>query len=112
MSEIRTLKASDENSGLRLDAFISKADDTISRNFAQILISQGAVTVNGTPELSKKKKIFTGDTVTLELPDPEPLEAEPQNIPIEIVYEDQDLIVVNKPQGCLLYTSPSPRDRG
>ena len=56
MSEIRTLKASDENSGLRLDAFIPKADDTISRNFAQILISQGAVTVNGAPELSKKKK--------------------------------------------------------
>lgn len=110
MSEIRTLKASDENSGLRLDAFIPKADDTISRNFAQILISQGAVNVNGTPELSKKKKIFPGDTVTLELPDPEPLEAEPQNIPIEIVYEDQDLIVVNKPQGMVVHPAPGNPD--
>lgn len=110
MSDEIRLTAGEEDGGKRLDAFIAAASEELSRNYAQVLIADGRVQVNGSPESSKKKKIVPGDLVTLDVPDPEPIDAVPQDIPIQIVYEDQDVIVVNKPQGMVVHPGPGNPD--
>lgn len=92
----------------RLDVFAATAAD-ISRARAQALIEQGLVTVNGVLA-PKRTKLKAGDRVTVLLPPPEDIEAKPQNIPIEIVYEDSDLLVVNKPQGMVVHPAAGSPD--
>ena len=99
--KILELKATDEDDGLRLDVFVSKKAE-ISRSQAQELIEQSAVLVNG-KERVKKYKVVPEDTVTLRLPEAEEIEAVPQDIPIDIVYEDEQLLVVNKPKGMVVH---------
>ncbi len=94
--------------GTRLDVFVSAAED-VSRSAAQELILNGSVTVNGKAS-TKNYKIREGDTVETVLPPPEPIEALPQNIPIDIVYEDEHLLVVNKPQGMVVHPAPGNPD--
>ena len=100
--------ADTENIGTRLDVFVSAAEG-ISRSAAQELISDSAVTVNGKSS-TKNYKLREGDTVETTLPPPEPIEAIPQNIPIDIVYEDDHLLVVNKPQGMVVHPAPGNPD--
>ena len=88
--------------GERLDKLISEYSDEISRSFAAKLAEDGAVTVNG-KRVRKNYKAVSGDVVEIELPEPEPISAEPEDIPLDIVYEDDDLIVVNKPQGMVVH---------
>ena len=88
--------------GERLDKLISEYSDEISRSFAAKLAEDGAVTVNG-KRVRKNYKALSGDVVEIELPEPEPISAEPEDIPLDIVYEDDDLIVVNKPQGMVVH---------
>lgn len=90
-----------ENGG-RVDKFIADADIGLSRSAAASLIEKGAVTVNDKP-VSKKTKLFEGDCITIEVPDPVPYEAKAENIPLDIVYEDSDLLVVNKPKGMVVH---------
>ena len=78
----------------RLDKFISENSD-ISRSYAAKLIEDGCVTVNLKPA-QKKTKVATGDEIRIALPEPQEIEAKPENIPIDIVYEDDSVIVVNK----------------
>ena len=85
----------------RLDKFISENSD-ISRSYAAKLIEDGFVTVNLKPA-QKKTKVTTGDEVRINLPEPQEIEAKPENIPIDIVYEDDSVIVVNKPQGMVVH---------
>lgn len=92
----------------RLDVFAATAAD-ISRARVQSLIEQGLVTVNGSPAV-KRTKLKAGDSVTVVLPPPEDIEAKPQNIPIDIVYEDDDLLVVNKPQGMVVHPAAGNPD--
>lgn len=92
----------------RLDKFISDNTD-ISRSFATKLIDDGAVTLNG-KSVSKKEKVKAGDEVLILLPEPEEIEAKPQNIPIDIVYEDDSLVVVNKPQGMVVHPASGNPD--
>ena len=92
----------------RLDVFAAAGAD-ISRARAQALIEQGRVTVNGVAAL-KRTKLKAGDCVTVLLPPPEDIEAKPQNIPIEVVYEDEDLLVVNKPQGMVVHPAAGNPD--
>lgn len=99
--KILELKVTDEDDGLRLDVFVSKKAE-ISRSQAQELIEQSAVLVNG-KERVKKYKVVPEDTVTLRLPEAEEIEAVPQDIPIDIVYEDEQLLVVNKPKGMVVH---------
>ena len=84
----------------RLDKFISENSD-ISRSYAAKLIEDGCVTVNLKPA-QKKTKVATGDEIRIALPEPQEIEAKPENIPIDIVYEDDSVIVVNKPQGMVV----------
>lgn len=107
MSEYRlTVTASAEDAGTRLDAFIGYNTDELSRSYAVRLIERGLVSVNGTPAASKKQSVSEGDIVEIDLPEPEPLAVTAENIPIEIVYEDDDVAVINKPRGMVVHPGP------
>ncbi len=95
--------------GERLDKIIASEITSLSRNAVQKLIDDGAVTVNS-KTVSKSLKIKSGDTVSVIIPDPTELKAVPQNIPIEILYEDNDLLVVNKPKGMVVHPAAGNPD--
>jgi 23S rRNA pseudouridine1911/1915/1917 synthase len=92
--------------GIRLDLYISKELNDISRSYVQKLIQQGKVRVNDKVIDSKKYKINENDIIDIAIPEPEKLELAPEDIPICIVYEDNDVIVVNKPQGMVVHPAP------
>lgn len=96
------LCVSDSESGLRLDKAIAVLQTDISRNSAQQLIDDGNILVNGKPS-NKKYSVKVGDILTLDIPEPTLLSVEPENIPLDIVYEDQYLLVVNKPKGMVVH---------
>ncbi len=90
--------------GVRLDKFLSD-NSSLSRSAATALIEEGAVTVNG-KKASKSVKLKTGDVVTAEIPEPSELDVAAENIPLEIIYEDDDLLVVNKPKDMVVHPAP------
>ena len=96
-------------SGERLDKIIAVEVPEISRSTAQKLIEEGRVTLNGKTVI-KSVKPKAEDEISVEIPEPEPLEAVPQNIPVEIVYEDEHLLVVNKPKGMVVHPAPGNPD--
>ena len=107
MSEyILSVTASAEDAGTRLDAFIGYNTDELSRSYAVKLIGKGLVSVNGRPEDSKKYSVSEGDIIEISMPEPEPLAVKAENIPIEIVYEDDDVAVINKPRGMVGHPGP------
>ena len=103
---MQTLKinAAEENKGERLDKFIADNSD-ISRSYAAKLCEDGLV-LCGEKQLLKKYKILGTEEITINVPEPEELSIEPENIPLNIVYEDSDVIVVNKPQGLCVHPAP------
>ena len=103
---ILTVKASAEDTGARLDAFIGYNTDELSRSYAVKLIEKGCVRVNGGTVISKKHTVSEGDTVTIDMPGPELLEITAENIPLDIVYEDEDVAVINKPRGMVVHPGP------
>jgi len=96
--------AGNEDIGKRADVFVSRVAD-ITRSAAASLIESGAVQING-KTATKSLKISEGDSVTVELPKPQLCEAVPEDIPLDIVYEDSDVVVVNKPQGMVVHPAP------
>ncbi len=98
--------ASAEDSGLRLDAFIGCNTDELSRSYAVKLIEKGHVRINGECVTSKKQKVSEGDAVEIDVPEPELLKVEAEDIPLEIVYEDDDVAVINKPRGMVVHPGP------
>lgn len=106
MSELITLNVPDDVSGIRLDKWLSEQDELgLTRSVIQNRIKDGKVLVGG-KAASKSDKAIGGSLVTVEMPDAVPLELEPENIPLEIVYEDDDLLVVNKPKGMVVHPAP------
>ena len=97
---------SPEDAGARLDAFIGWNTDELSRSYAVKLIEKGLVRVNGSPAASKKRSLNEGDTVVIDVPEPEILEVRAEDIPLDIVYEDDDLAVINKPRGMVVHPGP------
>lgn len=92
--------------GIRLDKWLSDQLPELSRSGVQHLIEQGAVLCNGKPA-AKNLKLREGDSLLVRIPDPAPLEdVQPQNLPLEIVYEDEALLVVNKPKGMVVHPAP------
>lgn len=89
-------------SGVRADKLISETIPEITRSHAQKLIADGCVTVSGV-EIKANAKLKDGEEIKIVLPPPVPLEAQPENIPLDIVYEDDCMIVVNKPQGMVVH---------
>ena len=99
----------DEQVGMRLDAFVASQDDSISRSAAVRLCEQGDITVNG-KTVKKNYAVREGDEVEVITPDPVPAEAVPQDIPLDIVYEDEDIIVINKPEGMVVHPAAGNED--
>ena len=96
--EQREFVVEQETAGQRIDRFLSGEDTGLSRSALQALVADGHVLCNGR-QVAKSLKLKAGDTILLEIPDAKPIEAVPQDIPLEIVYEDEHLLVVNKPKG-------------
>lgn len=89
--------------GTRIDMALSLAYEEKSRSFFQKLLENGNIEVNGQLIDSKKYKVKSDDLIRVILPEPKLLTVEPENIPLEIVYEDADLLVVNKPKGMVVH---------
>lgn len=103
MGEIFYLEAGEENAGERIDAFLASKLHDVTRSWLQKLIEAGNVSVEGREKLAKNYKLRAGDRLTVELPEPETLDVLPENIPLDIVYEDKYLLVVNKPSGMVVH---------
>ena len=103
------LRASEESKNQRLDAFLASSLDGLTRSQATRLIESGEVAVNGRA-VSKSYKLAGGEDIAVTLPKPEPVEAVPQDIPLDVVYEDADVIVVNKPSGMVVHPAPGHPD--
>ncbi len=91
-----------DRNGIRLDKFIADSGVGLSRSAAVQLIENGSVTV-GSKAVNKKYKLSAGESVCVIIPDPVPYEAKAENIPLDIVYEDNDLLVVNKKKGMVVH---------
>ena len=98
-----------EAGGERLDAFLAGHVEDLTRSAAQKLLEKGAVTIAGRPA-KKNEKTSPGMTIEIELPDPEPIDVVPQDIPLDGVYEDADVIVINKPVGLVVHPAPGHPD--
>jgi len=98
------LKVNDEYNKLRLDVYISEQLE-YSRSFIQRLIKEGNISVNGKVQKSNYK-VTENDEVILYVPEPKSIKVVPENIPIDIVYEDEDLIIVNKGKNMVVHPSP------
>jgi len=101
-----TVTVSPEDAGARLDAFIGWNTDELSRSYAVKLIEKGLVSVNGSPAASKKQPLNEGDVVSIDVPEPEILEVGAEDIPLNIVYEDDDVAVIDKPRGMVVHPGP------
>ena len=99
-----------EDVGTRIDKWLISKEIDITRNSLQKLIDDGGVTVNGSP-VGKSYKLRNGDSVLIDIPEPKELEVEAQDIPIDIVYEDDELLVVNKPKGMVVHPAPGNPDK-
>lgn len=98
-----------DKTGERLDAALARLVPSLSRSQAQRLIEQGAVTHGGRP-MKKNEKLSAGDTLELTLPEVREVPIEAQPIPLEVCYEDADVIVVNKPKGLVVHPAPGHAD--
>ncbi len=95
----------DDCGGSRLDRILSDVLCDYSRSFVQNLFSAGLVLCNG-KEVSKSFKPKSGNVIEFTVPEPKEISLEPENIPLDIVYEDSDLLVVNKPRGMVVHPAP------
>ncbi|MDD7185830.1 MAG: RluA family pseudouridine synthase [Ruminococcus sp.] len=102
MSENIILNAEKSDTGQRIDKYISGNTENLTRSAIQNLIEKSKITVNG-KSVSKNYKLRDGDNIEIEIPEPENLDVKPENIPLDIVYEDNDLLVVNKPKGMVVH---------
>ncbi|MBQ0037504.1 MAG: RluA family pseudouridine synthase [Clostridiales bacterium] len=104
-----TLQATSEHAGARMDSFLASAMEGVSRSAAARLLSEGAVTVNGKPA-AKNDRLSGGETVCVTMPEVTETELTAQDIPLDVVYEDADVIVVNKPSGLVVHPAPGHPD--
>ena len=107
--EPTVLQAGPESAGVRLDSFLAARLEDLTRSAAQRLIETGQVTVDGRT-VPKSCKLAGTELVTAAIPEPEPVNAVPQDIPLDVVYEDGDVIVVNKPAGLVVHPAPGHPD--
>lgn len=103
------LRADEEDVGQRLDQFVSNTCEELSRSAAQNLIEKRMITVNEKP-VAKNYKMRSGDEVVVILPEAVEYDALPQEMPLDIIYEDAHLIVVNKPKGMVVHPAPGNSD--
>lgn len=107
--EYREFEVGGEYSETRIDKYLAELDSELTRSAVQKLIDDEMVTVNGVVP-RKNMKLKEGDKILLTVPEPVPPEALPENIPLDIVYEDDDLLVVNKPRGMVVHPAAGNPD--
>ena len=95
--------------GERLDAFVARVCPELTRSAAQKLMEQGAVTRNGKPG-KKNDKLNPGDEVSVTIPEPKEVDIVAKDIPLDIVYEDEDVVVINKPKGLVVHPAAGHQD--
>ena len=103
MEEI-TLFVEKENNQMRIDKYLCEVLPEYSRSYLQKLCKESCVTVNK-KEVKANYKVSEGDTVLLTLPEPKSLDISPEDIPLDILYEDEDVLLVNKPKGMVVHPS-------
>ncbi|NMG18687.1 RluA family pseudouridine synthase [Brasilonema bromeliae] len=94
----------------RLDRYLSQELPNLSRSRIQQLIEQNNVQLNDNVCTSKKTAVKTGDRISIKIPEPEPLELQPENIPLDILYEDDSLLIINKSAGLVVHPAPGHQD--
>ncbi|MBQ7572786.1 MAG: RluA family pseudouridine synthase [Clostridia bacterium] len=99
------LDATPNDKGVRIDKFISENADDVSRSFASKLCEDGQVIISGRA-VGKNYKLKGDEEIVIDMPEPEEIEIIPEDIPLNIVYEDSDVIVINKPQGMVVHPAP------
>ncbi|MGB7604319.1 MAG: RluA family pseudouridine synthase [Lutisporaceae bacterium] len=102
MMEILNFTIEEQNVGMRLDAFLSDSIEGQSRSYIQKLIDQNAILVNEKDSKSNYK-LRKNDFIKVQIPDPVPLDVKAEKIDLNIVYEDEDIVVINKPQGMVVH---------
>ena len=102
MSQTSTVLINELDAGKRLDSFLSERLEEVSRSAAQKWISSGDVLVNSHPRKSSYT-LQEGDSVTINAPEPEPMELIPEKMNLDILYEDEDLLAINKPAGLIVH---------
>ena len=107
--EILTLQPNKEDAGKRIDAWLAANLEDMTRSAVQRLLEEGQVVCDG-KQLAKNYKLNGSETLEVSLPDPEPVDVVPQDIPLDVVYEDGDVIVVNKPKGLVVHPAPGHPD--
>ena len=105
----RTLRYVADVDGERLDRFLARQSEDLSRSRLQRLISEGLVTLEGR-SVRAASRLEPGQRVSVTVPDPSPTHLEPQDIPVEVVYEDSDIVVVDKPAGLTVHPAPGHPD--
>ena len=103
MENLIKITVEDDMKGSRIDAALAGIVQNLSRSALQKLIEQGGVSVNGQICTEKKRKVEAGDIVEVLVPEPVELDVAAENIPLDIVYEDDDVLVVNKPRGMVVH---------
>ena len=103
------LQTSEEDAGARLDAYLARAVEDLTRSAAAKAVEDGRVLVNGKAP-NKSDKLTGHETVEFTPEEPAPIDAVPQDIPLTVVYEDDDVIVVNKPSGLVVHPAPGHPD--
>lgn len=98
----KIIVAQSEDSGKRLDAFLTEKCDSFTRNMVQVMIGNQQVTWNGKP-LKKNYRILGNESIAVEIAEPQSTEILPENLPLDIVYEDDDIIVINKQRGMVVH---------
>lgn len=100
------LEATVEDKGKRLDSFVSENIEEITRSYLKVLIDNGNVSIEGQIKIKSGQKIKGNEVIKVCIPEPEELNVEPENIPIDIVYEDKYLIVINKSSDMVVHPAP------
>lgn len=101
----RIIQVTETDSGQRIDKLLSQQLPELTRSAIQHLMQDGCVTIGEQP-VKKNAKAAAGDVIAVEVPEPKEVSIEPENIPLDIVYEDEDIIVVNKPKGMVVHPAP------
>ena len=104
-TDVQKFEVSSDNGG-RLDRWLAEQREDFSRSQIQRLIDQGQVQVNGSPCTIKKYEVRCGDVVQVEIPPSVPMNLEPEAIPLDILYEDEHLLILNKPAGLVVHPAP------
>ena len=110
MSDKITYIVNDELHGKRLDAVISALNKEYSRSVLQDFIEKGKVSVDGEVKTKGNLKVSSGQSIELEVPEMESLDAQPQDIPLDIIYDDDDIVVINKPAGLVVHPGAGCKD--